>query len=135
VNQLILRELLYPFIINLDIWVAESWVVFSEVSQPLLYMTPAYTEVFKCCCVIWINSSPLAEDDNIALLWKKWKVLLEVLVFMNKITAMTTVFMLATMDLPDLCWLLLGYIEDKQIMAYLDQCMYRGNKYLLHLGE
>jgi len=53
-----IKQLLYHFIINLDIWAAESWVVFSEVSQPLLYMTPAYMEVFKCCCVIWINRSP-----------------------------------------------------------------------------
>ena len=101
-DQPIFWELLYPFIINLDIWTMESWVVNSEIVQPLLYMAPANTEIFKHCCIIRINSSPLAQDNNFAFIWKKWKAFLEVFIFTNKIAAVTTVFVLATTNLPNL---------------------------------
>jgi len=101
-NQPIFWELLYPFIINLNIRMTEGWVVISEIVQPLLYMTPTNTEVFKHSCVIGVNSSSPAQDNDLAFIWKKWKVFLEFLIFTNKVAAVTTVLVLATTDLPDL---------------------------------
>jgi len=111
-NQPIFWELLYPVIINLDIRMTESWMVVSEIVQPLLYMAPANTEVFKHCCVIRINSSPSAQDNDLAFIWKKWKVFLEFFIFTNKVAAVTTVLVLATTDLPNLHWLLSVAITD-----------------------
>src|ERR1700677_858381 len=96
----------------------KCWMILHQIFQPLLYFISAHLKVLINCFIISNLNSGAVHYNDVTLFRQQRDFCMKNCIFLRKITSTTSVFCLATTDLPQ-----------------LDKSMNWRNEHFLHLSD